>query len=264
MTSWEKVSSWYDKIVGKEGHYYHRRVIFPNLLRLMDLKEDEEYKILDLGCGQGILSRLLPPSAIYVGVDISPSLIKKAKKDTNHKFIKADATKKLSLSSDDFTHATIILALQNIEKPFEALKNAFRHLKKGGKLFLVINHPCFRIPRQSSWEVDRENKRQYRRINRYMSSLKIPIQAHPGKGKKSEVTYSFHHPLSDYFGWLNEAGFVVEALEEWCSDKKSTGKAAKWENRARKEFPLFLTIVASPGMFSGDLREPNAYSQKKG
>jgi hypothetical protein len=34
-------------------------------------------------------------------------------------------------------------------------------------------------------------------------------------------------------------------MEEWCSDKKSEGAAARMEDRARKEFPLFLTILAS-------------------
>jgi hypothetical protein len=36
----------------------------------------------------------------------------------------------------------------------------------------------------------------------------------------------------------------VSDLEEWTSDKVSIGKAAKGENRARAEFPLFLVIKA--------------------
>jgi hypothetical protein len=34
----------------------------------------------------------------------------------------------------------------------------------------------------------------------------------------------------------------MTAMEEWVSDKKSTGKFATVENRARAEFPLFLTL----------------------
>jgi ubiquinone/menaquinone biosynthesis C-methylase UbiE len=245
MTSWENVSSWYDKIVGKEGHYYHRRVIFPNLFRLMALEEVKKPKLLDLACGQGILARCLPPNVKYVGVDISPTLIRSAKKENrSHQFIKGDVSEKLPLDQNDFTHAAVILALQNIENPLRTLKNACKHLKKGGRLFLVMNHPCFRIPRQSAWDIDRKKQIQSRRIDRYMSPLKIPIRANPAKGEKSATTYSFHHPLSDYFKWLSDAGFAVETMEEWCSDKKSTGKAAKMENRARKEFPLFIAIAA--------------------
>ncbi len=75
--------------------------------------------------------------------------------------------------------------------------------------------------------------------------MKIPIQAHPSKGKDSPVTWTFHHPLSSYFQWLNATGFTVETMEEWVSTKESEGKNAKMENRSRAEFPLFLTIVAN-------------------
>ena len=76
-----------------------------------------------------------------------------------------------------------------------------------------------------------------------MSEQKIPIVTSPGKSQ-SETTWSFHYPLSSYFSFLQNAGFVVQDLQEWCSDKESLGKAARWENRARKEFPLFMAIKA--------------------
>jgi hypothetical protein len=43
---------------------------------------------------------------------------------------------------------------------------------------------------------------------------------------------------------LRNAGFVITRIEEWTSDKESEGKAAKQENRARAEFPLFMAIQA--------------------
>jgi hypothetical protein len=92
--------------------------------------------------------------------------------------------------------------------------------------------------------VDEENKIQYRRIDRYFTPMKIPIQAHPSQGQESTTTWSFHHPLSDYTHWLHEAGFSINLIDEWCSDKESIGRTAKMENRARQEIPLFLTIAA--------------------
>ena len=97
---------------------------------------------------------------------------------------------------------------------------------------------------QSSWKIDPENKIQYRRIDKYMSPMKIPIQTQPSKGVQSTQTFSFHHPLSDYSRWLKDAGFVISMIEEWCSDKESDGGAAKMENRSRAEIPLFMAIVA--------------------
>lgn len=245
-TSWQKVASWYDQSLGEFGHYYHQHVVMPNLLRMMDLRQNQPHKILDIGCGQGVLSRHLPSSAFYSGVDFSQDLIKAAiakKIRKNDQFFHFDATEPFELKEKSFTHSTIILALQNMENPKGALQNAHHHLLDKGKLFIVLNHPAFRIPRQSSWEIDEKQKLQFRRVNRYLSPLSIPLQMHPGKDN-SIVTWSFHRPLSDYVKLLKECGFYVTDMEEWISDKVSVGKAAKMENRARMEFPLFLTLVA--------------------
>lgn len=244
-TSWESSAKWYDEAVGEKGHYYHEHVILPNLLKIMGLDKEKNSKVLDIACGQGILARHIPEGMPYLGLDVSASLIRLAKERSSHpkhRFLVQDATKKMSLPDRDFTHSTIILALQNIEDPLQVLKNAAHYLVPAGKLFIVLNHPCFRIPRQSQWGIDEAKKLQFRRIDSYLSSLKIPIQTHPGKGSEVQ-TISFHHPLSSYTKWLREARFSILEIEEWISDKKSTGGRARMENRAREEFPLFMTLV---------------------
>lgn len=244
-TSWQKVGDWYDSIVGDAGSYYHTQIILPNVISLLDLQKGAS--IIDLGCGQGVLANAIAPWVNYLGLDAAKTLIQKAK--ARHKdrlFQLADITKAFPIEKEKlFSHAAIILALQNVAEPEKVFLNLRPHLLPKGKFVIVLNHPCFRIPRQSAWGFDEATKMQYRRLNGYMSPQKIPITAHPSKEMQSEATLSFHHPLSDYFRYLSQAGFVVEALEEWCSDKVSTGKAARWENRARKEFPLFLAIKAS-------------------
>lgn len=241
-TSWEQVSDWYGALTSTEGHYYHKEVILPNTLRLLDLKPNSS--VLDLGCGSGVLSLVLPKIS-YTGIDLSPSLINQAKKlnkNKHHEFIVGDITKPLPITKT-FTHAAFILSLQNCEKPDLALKEASKHLETQGICVIVLNHPCYRIPRQSSWGIDPQKKLQYRRVDAYMTPLQIPIKANPSQ-KESASTWSFHYPLSAYSQFLLEANFQIVAIEEWVSPKESTGKSAKMENRARNEFPLFLTLKA--------------------
>lgn len=243
-TSWEKSSKWYKKIVGDEGHYFHQAIIFPRLRKLIDFSKINS--ALDLACGQGIFERQLDEKVEYVGVDISRSLVEEAKRKSQnrkHIFLVADVSKKMPLPENHFELVTIILALQNIRDFEGVIRNAAVHLKSGGKFVVVLNHPIFRIPRQSSWGVDEKSKTQYRRIDKYMSNMEIPIMMNPGKFEKSEKTWSFHHPLSQYSESLFDNGFLIERIEEWVSDKKSTGGKAKMENRAREEIPMFMTII---------------------
>jgi SAM-dependent methyltransferase len=242
-TSWENSHKWYDSIVGEKGHYYHEHVVLPNSLKLLNLQKGDS--LLDLGCGQGVLARSLPTHVRYTGVDASSSLIQSAKAKSKHPFYTDDITKPFTLKEKPFSHAALILAVQNLENPEVAFQNAAAHLTPHGKFLIVLNHPCFRIPRQSSWGIDEPKKLQYRRIDLYMSSLKIPIQTSPSQKEKSATTFSFHHPLSYYIQKLNASGFKIETMEEWISDKKSTGPKAAMENRSRKEFPLFLAILCS-------------------
>ena len=83
-TSWESSSAWYDKLVSIEGHYYHREIIIPGILALLEQYPDPNAFLLDLACGQGVLSRHLPKKMKYIGVDASFSLIQSAQKNATN------------------------------------------------------------------------------------------------------------------------------------------------------------------------------------
>ena len=60
------------------------------------------------------------------------------------------------------------------------------------------------------------------------------------------MTYSYHHPLSDYITWLAKYGIAVIGMEEWCSDKKSEGARAKWNpERPSASFGKRMTAIAA-------------------
>ncbi len=242
-TSWGGEANWYDELVEGEGSY-QKELILPNLLRLMEIKKGE--KILDLGCGQGFFCRAFhEEGASVTGVDLGDELIEiaKSKSPSVIKFFAGNADDLSSFSDSSFDKVSIVLALQNMEKISEVLKEASRVLNPKGKLYLVLNHPAFRIPKKSSWKTDSKNK-IYRRTDEYISESRTEIEMHPGKVEESK-TVSFHHPLQYYFKNLEKAGFATTRLEEWVSDKKSQdGHMQAEENRTRKEFPLFLVIVA--------------------
>jgi len=251
-TSWGKVAGWYDDLL-KEDDTYQAKVILPNLERLVAVKPGET--VLDLACGQGFFSRALAATgAKVIGVDISKELIVKAQetKTTNNAnpvvYFVAPSHDLSMIKSGSITMVIMVLALQNIEKMKETLEECARVLSPKGKLYIILNHPAFRIPKRSSWGFDEAANIQYRRIDGYLSEAKISIDMHPGlkaSGVRGETTISFHRPLQVYFKHLSKAGFSVARLEEWDSHKKSEkGKRSDTEDNARKEIPLFLCLEA--------------------
>ncbi|MFM7604594.1 MAG: class I SAM-dependent methyltransferase [Prosthecobacter sp.] len=242
-TSWEKSADWYDRIIGERGSELYQTVVIPGALKLLNVKHGD--RVLDLGCGQGVFCRAMAQKGADVtGVDASPTLIQKAKAYPVRppiRYLARDAAHIGDLGLFDSLSA--ILCVQNMEKLDDVTAAASRALKPGGRMLWVMNHPAFRIPRQSSWGFEDERKLQYRRLDAYSSELSIPIVMHPGK-HDSESTVSFHRSLENLtkFGFAH--GLVINGIEEWHSHKASQpGPRARAENRARKEFPLFLALL---------------------
>lgn len=241
--SWGSVALWYEKHLS-EADTYHNKVVLPNLVRLVAPKRGES--VVDVACGTGFFSAVFAKEGAQVtGIDVSEELIAIARKHAPAVSFHVASAENFSIVAEHSKDkVVIVLAIQNIEHANKVFAEAFRVLKQGGTLHMVMNHPAFRIPKRSSWEYDEKKKVQYRRVNEYLSESKSVIEMHPGKAN-SPQTISYHRPLQYYFKLLQKAGFVVERLEEWTSHKESTsGPRAKAENEARKEFPLFLYLGA--------------------
>ena len=243
--SWQHVATWYDTLIGEKGGYFHQNVIFPKTAKMLKLKEDQ--KILDLACGQGAFCRFLHDRQLYrTGVDASSLLIEKAKhyeEDQKTEYLVDDARTLAMLGARQFDAIVSILAIQNIDPIDGMFRRIHELLLADGKFVFVILHPSFRSPRITGWGDDIDRKLQYRRVDRYMTGMKIPIAMHPGQSQ-SAVTWTYHRPLEDYMTALRQAQFVVDSIEEWISPKVSVGKNADSENLARQEIPVFMAIRA--------------------
>ncbi len=244
-TDWGGVAEWYDKLVGEAGSEYHREVVLPGVLRLLAPKAGQ--RIVDVACGQGVLCRMLLERGVHaVGVDAARELIAAARERSDRaiEYHVGDARQLGFLPANHFDAATCVLAIQNIHPIAPVFAGVARVLQTGGRFIVVMMHPHFRGPKETSWGWDEKSQVQYRRVDRYLLPRKTPIVAHPGK-KPGVYTWSFHKPLESYVKAARNAGLLVDALEEWPSHKTSTsGPRRAAENRAREEIPMFLALRA--------------------
>ncbi|NVN97249.1 methyltransferase domain-containing protein [Candidatus Nomurabacteria bacterium] len=242
-TSWNKVASWYDLLL-KGDDSYQAKVVLPNLLRVLDLKKDEQ--VYDLACGQGYFANVFAHmGANVVASDLSKNLIETAKKNSKEKinFYISPAHKAQFLKDNTVDTIVVVLAIQNIENVGEVFAECKRILKKNGRIVLVLNHPAFRVPQGSDWYF--AEGVQSRIVSQYLSPSKIYIDMTPGEKnpKKKIKTISFHRSLQDYMKLFSKNGFAVTRLEEWISHKQSgTGPRQAAEDKARKEIPMFMCL----------------------
>jgi ubiquinone/menaquinone biosynthesis C-methylase UbiE len=248
-TSWEPLASWYDGWMGENGSEHHRRLALPAVLELLQPQADEQ--ILDLGCGQGVLApRINEAQAHYTGIDASPAMIRLARKrhSTEGRFIVGDCRKPAQLpdlKNMQFDAAVFLLSIQDMHPLEQVVEAVAGLLKPGGRVVILMTHPCFRIPRQSGWGWDEGRKLRYRRIDRYLTSLAVPLKSYRDEKQQENTTLSYHHPLEKYINTMANYKLVVDCLREIPGYRVSqNGPDSKADKLANQEIPLFMGLRA--------------------
>ena len=243
------MAEWYDKLVGESGSDYHRQVILPAALRLLEPRTDES--VIDVCCGQGVLAGPLLDAGVarYTGVDASPRLVDAAKSrhGNNPKctLLVADACRKGPWADASHDAAVCLMAVHDVPDLAGLCRQIASSLKAGGRAVLLFMHPCFRIPKRSHWGFDNDQKIQFRRLDAYGSPEPIPVTTHPGR-KDGNATTFYHRPLADVITAIGHAGLAITACEELYSHRRSQGGGpfSRAEHKAATEFPLFMALKA--------------------
>ena len=131
--SYTLFAPFYDPLVG--GVFDSLRKSSLEELRHLPLADS---KVLLSGVGTGLDLPFLPPGPEYVGIDLTPAMLKKAKtkgKHLNIEFHTANAMQ-LPFGDNHFDAVVMHLILAVVPNPVMALRETQRVLKKGGVVLL--------------------------------------------------------------------------------------------------------------------------------
>jgi SAM-dependent methyltransferase len=166
-------------------------------------------RTLDLGCGEGRLSRDLKALGHdVVGIDVSPTMLAAGREaDPSIETHLADAAE-LPFADGAFDCVVAFMSLQDVDDYEGALRESARVLEPGGRLCVAVLHP---INSAGRFESDDPASR-FVIEGSYLDSFRYVFEAERGG---LEMTFvSDHRPLQAYTEALAKAGLLIERLCE--------------------------------------------------
>lgn len=235
---WERNAEFWIRIIRERLDPYRTEVTDAAVLRALRAGPGE--MILDAGCGEGYLTRRLARrGARGVGVDRSAGLIEAAVSaggggPGSVGFLLGDL-RALPLPGRQFDAVLCNHSLNELRSLRPAFSEFARVLKPGGRLVILMLHPCFYGGRDASgrrYDVDTGGYFAARRVEQPFNVSGITSPA---------STVIWVRPLEMYFALLAEAGFCVEGLWEPRPSRRRMAESW-WRDNFRK--PLFLLLRA--------------------
>jgi SAM-dependent methyltransferase len=203
--AWETHAGWWQENFTDGADPEYEEQILP----LADAHLAGARRLLDVGCGEGQLSRrAVALGAEVVGVDPTQGqLVAAAARGGQVRFARAGASA-LPFRAGAFDAVVICLTLEHIE-PFEpAIEEMARVLGPGGRFLCFLNHPLLQAP-GSGWIDDHILEEQYWRVGPYLPDDEAMEEVAPG------IRLPFmHRPLSRYINVMAGCGLLVEHMDE--------------------------------------------------
>lgn len=237
---WEENAAFWVQIIREHRDRYRTELTDPAMQEAIG--GCDGLVVLDAGCGEGYMAREIRHRGAtqVVGVDKSEALIDAATTaaggDAGLTFRTAD------IGALPFNDAIFDLVVANhvindLEDITAAVHEFARVLKHGGRLVMLMLHPCF-----YGMRAEREAVRRNLSVNEYFSTRAIEQHFNvDGLVSPSPAVY-WVRPLEDYTQALADAGFFITGLLEPHQSFKDVSDSAWWRDNFPR--PLFLLITA--------------------
>ncbi|MGV9427966.1 class I SAM-dependent methyltransferase [Streptomyces sp. NPDC003656] len=234
--SWDTIADWYAGLLrtGSAMHEFNCDV----LLGLLP-GELGGCRVLDLGCGEGIVARAVAArGASVAGIDPSPRMIEHARASGaggpgTVVYAVDDGCALSTVAADSVDWVTAGLSLNNVPDLDAALASVRRVLTARGSLAFTVPHPCFEAP-HAAWTQATDGPVR-RVVGDYLAEGFWRSDNPDGARRAGNQ----HRKLSTYLTALVRHGFALETVTE----PSPSGQVVAAQPH-REGLPPFLAIRA--------------------
>ena len=215
---------------GHDSYWLFHRDLF------LELVPSPGRKTLDLGCGEGRLSRDLKRRGHdVVGVDASPAMLSAAQEADPHIVTHLADAADLPFDDCSFDCVVAFMSLQDVDDLTGAIREAARVLEPGGRFCMAIVHP---VNSAGEFAGDAGDSPFVISGSYLAESFYEDNLVRDGL----EITFvSAHRPLQTYTDAISGAGLLIERLREPAVPESAITRP---RSRRWQRLPLFLHLRA--------------------
>ncbi len=247
---WNRKAKFWDGLFGDNGNEFHRRLVEPSVLQLLDLRPGET--VLDVGCGNGALTRRLAALGAQVtAIDFSDQMIELARRRTDAaglsvEYLIRDATDEaalLKLGQSRFDAIICTMALMDIPTIEPLFRAAASLLRAEGRFVFSTMHPAFNS--NNPIFLHEKEDRDGTVVDHFSVKLRRYLDMPPvkGAGAPGEPTphFYYHRPLAELLGSAFAAGFVLDGLLEPAFSAGDDDNSGRLSWSSFSQFPPILS-----------------------
>jgi SAM-dependent methyltransferase len=193
-------------------------------------------RVLDVGCGEGQVARLVEAARV-VGVDPTWAQLVVARQRGGGPAYGRAVAAALPFAAGSFDAVVACLVFEHIRAVDDAIAEVSRVLAPGGRFVFFLNHPLLQTP-SSGWIDDQilDPPEQYWRIGPYL------VEDESLEEVEKDVFIPFiHRPLSRYVNALAASGLTIVRMEEPAPPPGFLARAAEYADAAT--IPRLLLLV---------------------
>ncbi|MGW5377268.1 class I SAM-dependent methyltransferase [Nocardia sp. NPDC003999] len=191
-------------------------------------------RLLDLGCGNGYLSRILAGDGAEVtGVDPSENMValaldRESRDPLGVKFAVASTSDLSPFADAEFDVIVANHVLTAVVDLDGALAEVNRVLRPGGRLVALFSHPCFSCGPRAWISLVADSPRREEiggyLVDHYFRSGTYILEGWEGF---TPVPY-VHRPLKAYWRAIRDAGFTIDEFDEPSVNERGIAELPAW------------------------------------